>query len=220
MKAYRRQPIRIVRGIPMFCEPNEYTARYERIATDHIRYLMEHNREPWVDAGAQRQWDHATAGLIIKHARKWQRILDVGVGMGRILARFDELDCYGVDVSFAYLRRGAKVGIRPAFAMAEDLPYSDGLFDMVVCADVLEHVTNLDAVLRSIRRVLRPGGTAILRVPVDEHPGPDGEYGPIHLRSFSESEIISAAAQIGNVCEVQLVPYGVPHEINVVGVRT
>jgi 2-polyprenyl-6-hydroxyphenyl methylase/3-demethylubiquinone-9 3-methyltransferase len=35
---------------------------------------------------------------------------------------------------------------------------ADATFDVVVCVDVLEHVSDLDRVLREIRRVLRPGG--------------------------------------------------------------
>jgi 2-polyprenyl-6-hydroxyphenyl methylase/3-demethylubiquinone-9 3-methyltransferase len=40
----------------------------------------------------------------------------------------------------------------------EALPYADASFDAVVCVDVLEHVSDLDAVLTEVARVLRPGG--------------------------------------------------------------
>jgi len=41
--------------------------------------------------------------------------------------------------------------------MAEALPCEDAAFDAVVCVDVLEHVEDLDKVLREVARVLRPG---------------------------------------------------------------
>jgi 2-polyprenyl-6-hydroxyphenyl methylase/3-demethylubiquinone-9 3-methyltransferase len=42
--------------------------------------------------------------------------------------------------------------------VGEDLPYDDGAFDIVVCVDVLEHVTDLGRVLEEVARVLKPGG--------------------------------------------------------------
>ena len=42
--------------------------------------------------------------------------------------------------------------------MGESLPYDGEAFDYVVCVDVLEHVQDLDQVLREVARVLRPGG--------------------------------------------------------------
>jgi SAM-dependent methyltransferase len=46
-----------------------------------------------------------------------------------------------------------------------DLP--DASFDVVFCSHVLEHVPDDRAAMRELRRVLRPGGWAVLQTPVD-----------------------------------------------------
>lgn len=51
-----------------------------------------------------------------------------------------------------------------------DLDLPDASFDLVLCLHVLEHVDDDARALRELRRVLRPGGTAILQVP--RRPGP------------------------------------------------
>ncbi len=47
-----------------------------------------------------------------------------------------------------------------------DLPFEDASFDAVVCSHVLEHVPDDARALQEIRRVLRPGGWALLGVPI------------------------------------------------------
>ena len=91
-----------------------------------------------------------------------------------------DLGCAGGFLSDAIARKGARVtGIDPAaqavdaakaqaaaenldirydVGVGETLPYDDESFDVVVCVDVLEHVADLQEVLRQIARVLRPGG--------------------------------------------------------------
>lgn len=49
----------------------------------------------------------------------------------------------------------------------EDVDLPDGSFDCVVCSHVLEHVNDVKA-LAEMRRVLRPGGAAIIMIPVVE----------------------------------------------------
>lgn len=46
------------------------------------------------------------------------------------------------------------------------LPFEDASWDCLYASHVLEHIADDEAALREIRRVLRPGGLAILPVPV------------------------------------------------------
>ncbi len=46
------------------------------------------------------------------------------------------------------------------------LPMADDSVDLFVCNHVLEHVPDVPLALSEIHRVLRPGGTAILQVPI------------------------------------------------------
>lgn len=62
------------------------------------------------------------------------------------------------------------------------VPLRDRTFDFVICCHVLEHVRDDGAAMREIARVLKPGGLAILQVPVavareytDEDTGPMSE---------------------------------------------
>ncbi|MEN0001107.1 MAG: bifunctional 2-polyprenyl-6-hydroxyphenol methylase/3-demethylubiquinol 3-O-methyltransferase UbiG [Pseudomonadota bacterium] len=52
-----------------------------------------------------------------------------------------------------------EMDIRYDVGVGEQLPYPDNAFDAVVCVDVLEHVSDLNKVLREVARVLKPGGT-------------------------------------------------------------
>jgi SAM-dependent methyltransferase len=47
-----------------------------------------------------------------------------------------------------------------------NLPFSDQQFDWVICNHVLEHIPNDNIAMQEIYRVLKPGGTAILQVPL------------------------------------------------------
>ena len=45
--------------------------------------------------------------------------------------------------------------------------YQDNIADYFLCFHVLEHIKEEAQALREIRRILKPGGKAILQVPVD-----------------------------------------------------
>jgi SAM-dependent methyltransferase len=48
-----------------------------------------------------------------------------------------------------------------------DLPFPDDSFDVVLCSHVLEHVVDDRKAMRELYRVLRPGGWALVLVPID-----------------------------------------------------
>jgi SAM-dependent methyltransferase len=56
------------------------------------------------------------------------------------------------------------------------LPFADDSFDLVLASHVLEHIPDDRAAIREVHRVLKPGGTAILPVPI-VHGGATVEYG-------------------------------------------
>lgn len=99
-------------------------------------------------------------------ARPGERVLDLATGVGamaeQIRLRFPDVRLVGVDLRMSQLRSAARhhPGIRWVNGDGSRLPFRDGAFDRVHCSWLLEHVRHPVAVLRDVRRVLRPGGTA------------------------------------------------------------
>jgi SAM-dependent methyltransferase len=48
-----------------------------------------------------------------------------------------------------------------------DLPFADDSFDAILCSHVLEHIVDDRKAMRELYRVLRPGGWAVVLVPID-----------------------------------------------------
>ncbi len=51
-----------------------------------------------------------------------------------------------------------------------DIPFRDNYFDGILCNHVLEHIPDDRAAMRELYRVLKPGGWAILMVPMKDQP--------------------------------------------------
>jgi len=123
-----------------------------------------------------------------------KKVLDVGSSQGLVM---DELKAAEltvcVDLAEAYLRIAREHGHRTVGADGETLPFRSGVFDVVICSGVLEHVLNPEAVLGEIARLLKPMGTVFVLVPWEEDLGQyeayEGIYEFTHLRSFDEGTI-------------------------------
>jgi SAM-dependent methyltransferase len=53
------------------------------------------------------------------------------------------------------------------FADITRLPFEDKRFDAIICVHVLEHIPDNKKTMQEILRVLKPGGWAVLQVPLD-----------------------------------------------------
>jgi ubiquinone/menaquinone biosynthesis C-methylase UbiE len=61
-----------------------------------------------------------------------------------------------------------------------EMPFEDGRFDAVLCNHVLEHVRDDIQAMKEIRRVLKPGGWAIMQIPF---------FSPVPDVTFEDSSI-------------------------------
>ena len=97
-------------------------------------------------------------------------ILDVGCASGWFLSqlanRYPRARCTGVDIYKEAIAYGTRLypKLRLIHADASKIPLPDGSCDLIVCNEVLEHVSNPQAVLTEIKRLLAPGGCAIIEM--------------------------------------------------------
>ena len=121
------------------------------------------------------------ASFIVDHviANNPKTILDVGCGRGFYLKIFSLLDgpntIIGIDKNREYLsqarsltRQDKRVKIKRGSIYK--LPFLDGSFDIVVCSEVLEHLTDEKTALKELYRVTKPDGMLLITVPNSNFP--------------------------------------------------
>lgn len=126
-----------------------------------------------MSAGIHRLWKKVT--IEQSGARRGQTILDIAGGTGDLTLRFSRLvGAQGkvilADINDSMLKVGRDklidngVAGNVAFvqANAECLPFPDNTFDVITIAFGLRNVTDKDAALRSMARVLKPGGKVMV----------------------------------------------------------
>ncbi len=95
-------------------------------------------------------------------------VLDVGCGDGHFASMaFSKPLMVGLDLDEELVREARERGVYryPLVASATYLPVADGTFGTVIANCVIEHIPDIEAVLREVARVLRPGGRFLFGVP-------------------------------------------------------
>ena len=126
-----------------------------------------------MSAGLHRLWKRHTIDQAA--ARPGHAVLDLAGGTGDLAIRFARIvgprgHVVLADINAAMLEQGRQrlvdAGIAGNVTLAqvnaEDLPFEDASFDRITIAFGLRNVTDKDAALRSMHRVLKPGGKALI----------------------------------------------------------
>jgi SAM-dependent methyltransferase len=91
------------------------------------------------------------------------RVLDAGAGQGRFKPEFLHTRYVGVDLAVG--DPTWDYSNLDAICDLQHLPFSSGVFNAILCIQVLEHIQNPLDVLRELERVLQPDGLLFLSVP-------------------------------------------------------
>ncbi|MBF9001979.1 MULTISPECIES: bifunctional demethylmenaquinone methyltransferase/2-methoxy-6-polyprenyl-1,4-benzoquinol methylase UbiE [Vibrio] len=126
-----------------------------------------------MSGGIHRLWKRFT--IDCAGARPGQRILDLGGGTGDLTAKFSrivgekghvvlaDINNSMLNVGRDKLRDHGIVGnVHYVQANAEELPFPDDYFDCITISFCLRNVTDKDKAIRSMFRVLKPGGRLLI----------------------------------------------------------
>ena len=150
-----------------------YRANYDRLARDDLIEPVTANRYetlhvPLLDFIGQ---------------TKDARILDIGSAYGSYLTKMQAAEKVALDIALPYLVTIPE-GITRICADAEALPVRPEDFDLIILADILEHLLEPEPL---IERLLACKGRIVVHIPWQEDISVyrDSKYEFVHLRSFT-----------------------------------
>jgi len=167
---------------------DELSALHQESSRDH--FIDVATRRALVDSVADRLWTDAV-------------VADLGCSTGYLLkdlaAAAPAATLVGVDLVAHGLRQAHREAPTATLLLADllDLPIVDASIDVIVSANVLEHIADHRRALAEMHRILRPGGRAALVVPGG--PGLHDYYDEFlgHERRYGRNELARVARSVG-----------------------
>jgi len=179
-----------------------------------------------VGGNSQEHWDLKLAQFWDSPAARWPTkseliasltkpsdvILDIGCGNGSILRHLQGLgysQLQGLEISSYAIQRLRGEGIEMHYGVLPSIPLPEATFDVVIASQVLEHVIRRRRFVSEMRRVLKPGGRALIFVP-DDCLGPINE--PEHVIKYNAHSLRECLQQCFTVIRLDSM-HDVNHEM-------
>jgi len=166
----------------------------------------------------------------VAQPRADDQVLEVGCGGGHVLERFADSARTGIDLSPSMIVRSLRrlgPSVNLLRGSAEDLPFADGSFEIVLCTEVLEHTREPRRVIEELMRVAAPGARVVVSIPNERNidrakrairrvPGARrllktlaDEGNEWHLHQFDEAHLRCIIEGVAEIRTLKGVPYDV-----------
>ncbi|HKY16193.1 MAG TPA: methyltransferase domain-containing protein [Microthrixaceae bacterium] len=122
-------------------QPDKAVAAVDRLPIDGL------DGKRVLDVGSQ------NGAVLVELARRGAVATGIEIDPGYVEAARIRLDCHGMSAE-------------PVTASATDMPFEDETFDLVMSADVIEHVDDKWRTITESARVLKPGGVLLIVAPL------------------------------------------------------
>jgi 2-polyprenyl-3-methyl-5-hydroxy-6-metoxy-1,4-benzoquinol methylase len=106
--------------------------------------------------------------LARRYGARGSRLLEIGSGLGHLVGQLeDTFKTVAVDINHWALRQSVEVAAHTPMqvASAEDLPFPDNYFGVVIIKHVVEHLPHPEKAIAELGRIIQPGGILILATP-------------------------------------------------------
>lgn len=134
--------------------------------------------------------------LITQHAKKTDKILDFGAGIGTFAKRLHvngfDVSCLETDPDQANLITAYGI---PTSTAISNIP--DNSYDYIYSLNVLEHIEDDHSVMKELSRILKPSGTMLIYLPAMDilFSSMDRKVG--HYRRYSRKTLSNLAIKTG-----------------------
>ena len=133
---------------------------------------MEHKLyETYRKIEAEHWWFVGRQAILANILRKYfppkAKILDIGCNTGVLVGILQKngYEAFGSDMSQEAIEYGSQRGVKKLYvATGEKQPFPDQTFDCVMALDVIEHIDDDGAVIKEMKRLLKPDGKIIIKV--------------------------------------------------------
>jgi SAM-dependent methyltransferase len=154
---------------------------------------------PWLQDPAL-AYEHIHRYAFAASLAEGRRVLDLGSGegYGAALLASKALEVHGIDIDAEAVTHSAGVyalaNLSFAVGSAENLSLcEDSSFDLIVCFEVIEHVSEPQRLLTEVRRVITSDGIFLCSTPNrDEYRLLTGDVNPFHVHEMDQTELHEA----------------------------
>jgi 2-polyprenyl-3-methyl-5-hydroxy-6-metoxy-1,4-benzoquinol methylase len=154
-------------------------------------------KEDWKDITSYGPSYRTRYRLIKKLMKKYELtkgdLLDAGCGDGTLLVSLQklwpELKLYGFDISRSIIQKNKDKISLTIGDLTKEKTIPKKKFDIILCSEVLEHITPYPIAIKNLTRMLKPGGCLIITSPYGQKNWTPHDKFAHHVRRWEDNMI-------------------------------